>query len=799
MKNDFFYSTAEGPLDWPSAQPLLPTYGPKGAFLTVLPRLWTPPFVLIPAPFLNRSVSNPFDDLPPSEVDALWEFCESWPRLILRSSIIGETIWERGSYHSAILPQLEKESFLAQLWLAAEAVKASASGKQVALVLQDYRRAQFRGEFGNLLRISKTRDHWEVSSLSDDSNVHRTSLNTQRDMAADPGKPLSGHISPGSVRSFGSIAAWINNELLLGVSSRVNCEWVFDGSQVLLVQLDEEGPDDGGVNPLQVRIPPMIAPLDREGRYLRRPSYDELKFWDKLIVIDQLSTEDADVKPTLFFAPVQDLAEAQNDEVEQTLAEDFGNQIGPNEIIIRTSIRSGRTKELNLPKTEGLTPSEAARWCLDQLRTIQASGRDPRDYAFVAHRFMASRASAWVRCDPEDASVEIHVNWGLADALQYYSHDTVDVHIPTKNVSYYPDYKSHSVMPQGDGSWRHVRIKNEIARSQCVSRAEALEIAEKSLEICRGLNRRCHIMWFIGCTYENGMRFSLPWYWTEAHDRTINPDRIPPKAIKVRNSVELSMARDKLREARHAAIDLCPVDLDLMRDQTFLREVARVSTACNAPVILAGSPLAHAYYLLQKHGCSVICSGERSHTRVRNTVPMGKLVRDKIPERIKRSMEQGATKTVPQSQLKRLLVGKLVEEALEIREAVSTSERLEELADAFEIIRTLATNSGSTVEEIILTADKKRDRVGGFQDGVFLVETSIGERKAESPTSQVLPRLTEAGTISLPLTAFGFMEISKPVTIFLEERMMWLVLTLERDRLVIEARQDSYQLKLDLS
>lgn len=139
---------------------------------------------------------------------------------------------------------------------------------------------------------------------------------------------------------------------------------------------------------------------------------------------------------------------------------------------------------------------------------------------------MASRASAWVRCEPHNPNVEIHVNWGLADALQYYAYDTVDVHVPTKNISYYPDYKSHFVMPQNDGSWHHVRVKNEVARSQCISRAEVLDVATRSMEICQGLDEACHIMWFIGCVYKDGSSFNLPWYWTKAHDQSTNPDRV---------------------------------------------------------------------------------------------------------------------------------------------------------------------------------------------------------------------------------------------------------------------------------
>lgn len=235
-----------------------------------------------------------------------------------------------------------------------------------------------------------------------------------------------------------------------------------------------------------------------------------------------------------------------------------------------------------------------------------------------------------------------------------------------------------------------------------------------------------------------------------------------------------------------------------MRDTSFLERVAEVSIEKNAPVILAGSPLAHSYYQLQKNGCSIIPRGARSHTRVRNTTAMGKLVRDKIPARIRESKEQGTTKIMPDAQVKKFLVSKLVEEALEYREASTSEHRLEELADAFEIIRTLTEANGMTIQELIETADKKRDKVGGFKDGVVLIETSIGERKSETRASQVLLQKVSPNSIEIPLTIFGFMEMDKPTSVFLEEHMLWCTLTLQRDRIICSIQRDGQQLDLGL-
>ena len=241
MKSEFYYSTDENVLDWASAQPLLQVFGPKGALLATIPRPWTPPFVLFPVAEIDASSPNPFDKISKNELQRLWWFCERHGDLILRSSVIGETIWDRGTYESVVIPSVTIDTMQNALQLAAAEVIASAGSRRTAFVLQDYRKEIFAGEFGNLLRVSKTRDHWQVNAISETAGSHETPLNTQRDTEANPDQPLAGPITPTNVRTFGSIAAWINNELLLGVHNRVSCEWLFDGEQVLIVQIDEEG------------------------------------------------------------------------------------------------------------------------------------------------------------------------------------------------------------------------------------------------------------------------------------------------------------------------------------------------------------------------------------------------------------------------------------------------------------------------------------------------------------------------------------------------------------------------------
>jgi hypothetical protein len=151
--------------------------------------------------------------------------------------------------------------------------------------------------------------------------------------------------------------------------------------------------------------------------------------------------------------------------------DDFRTLIGGAGIVVRTSVRAGAEKLPNLPRTECLTPEVAASWCIETARKLS------HDIAFVAHRFVASRASARVGAEPGNPIVEINSLWGLLDALQYCPYDIWEAHVPTGVAIDYPNYKSDMLISRSDGSWEYVRVKNELARGNRIGSREAKDIA----------------------------------------------------------------------------------------------------------------------------------------------------------------------------------------------------------------------------------------------------------------------------------------------------------------------------------
>ncbi|MFC4119040.1 nucleoside triphosphate pyrophosphohydrolase [Nonomuraea zeae] len=98
---------------------------------------------------------------------------------------------------------------------------------------------------------------------------------------------------------------------------------------------------------------------------------------------------------------------------------------------------------------------------------------------------------------------------------------------------------------------------------------------------------------------------------------------------------------------------------------------------------------------------------------------MGKLVRDKIPEIIRRDGQEPAVTVLAEGEYRTALVAKLFEEATEVSEA-SPVEVAEEIADVYEVLRALAAVNGYEWAAIEKTAEAKREERGGFRDRLYL-------------------------------------------------------------------------------
>ena len=97
-----------------------------------------------------------------------------------------------------------------------------------------------------------------------------------------------------------------------------------------------------------------------------------------------------------------------------------------------------------------------------------------------------------------------------------------------------------------------------------------------------------------------------------------------------------------------------------------------------------------------------------------------KLVRDNIPEIIMNDGEYPVIRVLSDEEYKRELERKLLEEYKEVIEATDRENRLEELADMLEVMRSLADVEGASLEEVIEIMETKKSKRGGFVRKIFL-------------------------------------------------------------------------------
>lgn len=101
-----------------------------------------------------------------------------------------------------------------------------------------------------------------------------------------------------------------------------------------------------------------------------------------------------------------------------------------------------------------------------------------------------------------------------------------------------------------------------------------------------------------------------------------------------------------------------------------------------------------------------------------------KLVRDKIPDKILNNNEKPISRIMKVDEYKSELEKKLLEESKEVIEATKAEERIEELADVLEVVRALAKLENKTIEDIIIEANKKVEKLGSFDKRLFLIDVN---------------------------------------------------------------------------
>lgn len=97
-----------------------------------------------------------------------------------------------------------------------------------------------------------------------------------------------------------------------------------------------------------------------------------------------------------------------------------------------------------------------------------------------------------------------------------------------------------------------------------------------------------------------------------------------------------------------------------------------------------------------------------------------KLVRDRIPEIIRKKGGIPVTRILGEAEYLAELKKKIQEELSEYLSAETPEARLEEMADIFEVVTALNEAEGRDIDAVIAVQKKKREERGSFQAKIFL-------------------------------------------------------------------------------
>jgi predicted house-cleaning noncanonical NTP pyrophosphatase (MazG superfamily) len=97
-----------------------------------------------------------------------------------------------------------------------------------------------------------------------------------------------------------------------------------------------------------------------------------------------------------------------------------------------------------------------------------------------------------------------------------------------------------------------------------------------------------------------------------------------------------------------------------------------------------------------------------------------KLIRDRIPEKIKKSGGKYETRVLGNEEFEKEIKKKLIEESKELADS-RTEELINELADVLELTKSIATHYKIPFSKVKKIQEAKRKQRGGFRKKLFLI------------------------------------------------------------------------------
>lgn len=724
--------------------------GEKAFGLSCLPELWTLPFFVVSDELRTLYNSSPVSD----RLQVLQRWAEEIIKvaslvgiqmdesIIVRSSGCSEGLSERGKFYSSagILKDILKPLSDCLEELTAD---KSLDKEKVPLVVQKYVHPfSAKGHFSNERRFYVDKRDW-LGEFIDKKNktgkAFQINLRNWREkIDVVTNKPLECNLTPHVAETLKIPATWASES---GV--RLHFEWVWDGKVIYLVQADQER-ETKGVDPTKIHSSkPSVSPafvskclkLINESYATRYNKIANVITYIKLgLPTTKLYVLDNQVV-------IENLASGR---IPSDLEYDL-KELVKGSLVIRMDIATENIKSRQLlPRTEEVRElGSALDWLKKQCAEIKVNANIQEDVVFIFHNFIPSVSSAFAYAAPGERKVLIEALWGLPEGLYYNAHDKyiVDTKIPQGKklchddmgrfvVRERPTFKRSFVAPDINGHWTTQVLRQPYDWKGSIQNEEWVkEIALESRRIAEEEEKPLSIMWFVGVPTNVCSMPVLPWYH-EPYDAKIT-SRAPAlrtktpfdESLVIKTSADIDALRQEAnnRTSRVRRIRIQPSEEALLRDKDTLCLIGELAQKIGAVILLEGGVLSHAYYQLIKTNATV----EVSHPfeDFDEKQDFNKLVRDKVPSNIEGGGEVVSKVQLSGEFLMRALREKLIEESFEVLDALDQDSIVGELADVNEIIDGILFHLGINRDELQKRQDQKRDKAGGFKEGLVLLET----------------------------------------------------------------------------
>lgn len=659
--------------------------GHKAFGISMLPAAWVPAFFCLSPDYFVESQGCSRIHLPTSVRKMLQECADTmgWnanTTVYVRSSAIDEDITQRGRYLSR--PCTIETAFDAIVEIYRDALTRSSPNVLGILVQQSVSPSALHGHLSNERRLSRESRDWIMEYFE----PHHVRGVVESFSVRGITKTGATHNTALACPYHDRIAAVLRNPAAWATRrrERLHFEWVWDEHRVWMVQADAARESIRGKNPTRMhRSPTRSSKPQSSSALLQSLDPDKHAVFRKLR--NAIEYERAGL-PSVPFWIVRngDLVKRLISGSDVPEVENEAKAVAFTPVVMRTDIANAGVEDTQmLPRSDTLrSPQAVMKEMREAAAKLAKICSDLDRIGFIFHRYLPAVSAAFCYATPDERKVRIESVWGFADGLSYFSHDTFEVDCGSRSLGQDRSeaqvgfrlkekirYKSQMLAYDETGRWVVEPVvppwdwKRSITYNRWV-----YDIAYFTKRFAQHETRRINMMWFIGVDGSQVPGRLLPWYHEEAN--LLSPIAKAPDSrrivtqypiIRDLDDIERLIEQPELFGRRVTSVRLDPAP-QLIRDRDFAARVAQLSKIRGIHIELAGGILSHTFYMLKEAGAVVDCidpfeSGE-------DTESFGKLVRDKIPDRIADRGELVAEQKLDGEKVIDALKSKLIEEAV---------------------------------------------------------------------------------------------------------------------------------------